>query len=213
MISTQCCQGTVRLNVLNSHGSGFTVNRHERQWLITARHLVKDVAVSDIQVVRHENPILVNLEIVPETGSGADVAVFLLSAEITPNLNLNPTSTGVVYSQDVYFLGFPYDLDLQTNGVTFPFVKKAILSAFKTDLNGVTIWFLDGINNPGFSGGPVLFRNVGTQEWHVAAVVTGYLHENVQVQKTAGIVSVNTGIILAHDIRHAIESIDAFVEI
>ena len=210
MITAQCYERTVRLNVPNGHGSGFTVNRHERQWLVTARHLVKDVGVSDIQLVRRDGPISVHLESVPETRPGADVAVFLLSEEVTPNLSLNPTSTGAVFSQDVYFLGFPFDLNLQTDGVTYPFVKKAILSAFTRDLNGVTIWFLDGINNPGFSGGPVVFCKSGTQDWHVAAVVSGYRTEEIAVHGTAGFVPVNTGIILAYDIRHAIEAIDEF---
>jgi hypothetical protein len=54
-----------------------------------------------------------------------------------------------------------------------PFVKKAIISAYDV-VNGINIWYLDGINNPGFSGGPVVFNRHGSTDWHVAAVVSAY---------------------------------------
>jgi hypothetical protein len=167
------------------------------------------VAPADIEVVRRDGPNDVALEDVAAPQSGADVAAFLLSKEITPDLSLSASSDGAVFSQDAYFLGFPYGLGLKTSGVIYPFVKKAIVSAFDRDVDGVTLWFFDGINNPGFSGGPVVFNRPGTKDWQVVAVVSGYRTERVAVEGGAGEIPTNTGIIVGYDVRHAIAAVDA----
>ena len=67
----------------------------------------------------------------------------------------------MIYGQEVFFAGFPFGENLFTtstqtvNGLfPMPFVKKGIISAEATE-NGATILYLDGHNNPGFSGGPI----------------------------------------------------------
>lgn len=209
MVPAQCYERVLRVNVPGGHGSGFTINRHGRQWLVTAQHVIDGVDPSDIEIVRREGPVTVGLERVPPTQAGADVAAFLLDAEVTPDLALFASSDGAVFSQDAYFLGYPYGLGLKTSGVIYPFVKKAIVSAFDREIAGITLWFFDGINNPGFSGGPVVFNRPGTQDWHVAAVVSGYRTESVAVDGGAGVVPTNTGIIVGYDVCHATEAIDA----
>ena len=211
LVPAQCYERVVRLNVPAGHGAGFTVNRHGRQWLVTAAHVVRDLEAHDIEVVRRDGPISVSLTAVPATQSGAERSRCSCSRTRSRQISaLFASSDGAVFSQDAYFLGFPYGLGLQTSGISYPFVKKAIVSAFERDLNGVTLWFLDGINNPGFSGGPVVFNRSGTKDWHVAAVVSGYRTERVAVVGGVGEVSTNTGIIVAYDISHAVDSIDAF---
>jgi hypothetical protein len=59
------------------------------------------------------------------------------------------------------------------------------------------------------SGGPVVFNRIGTENWQVAAVISGYRHESVAISGGAGEVATITGIIVAHDVRHAVEAIDA----
>lgn len=210
MVPAQCYERTVRLDVPSSHGTGFTITRHGRQWLVTARHVVVDVDVSDITVTWRGEPRAANLAPVPRV-SAADVAVFALGSELTPDLTLYPTTDGAVYTQDVYFLGYPYGLGLQAGGVMLPFVKKAIISASMETADGVQVWLLDGINNPGFSGGPVVFKRGNTIDWCVGCVVSGYQFEDTAVKGGVGMVPVNTGIIYAYDIRYATEAIDAYV--
>lgn len=209
MVPAQCYERVVRLNVPGGHGSGFTINRHGRQWLITAQHVVEGVAPADIEVIRRDGRVDVSLEPVAAQEPGADVAVFLLGEEVTPDLSLFASSDGAVFSQDAYFLGFPYGLGLRTSGITYPFVKKAIVSSFDREVAGVILWFFDGINNPGFSGGPVVFNRSGTNDWHVAAVVSGYRTERVAVHGGSGEVPINTGIIVGYDICHAVAAMDA----
>ena len=212
MIVSECYERTVRLDVPGDFGSGFTISRNRSQWLITADHLTHEVDESDILVSYHGDRVDVGLTRVPNLYPTVDVATYRLDRSITPELDLNPTSDGVVFSQDVYFLGYPHGLGLQMDGVVrLPFVKKAIVSASDSTSSGQERWYLDGINNPGFSGGPVVFCRNGTTHWQVMTIVSGYLSEkNKVVDGGSGAVLANTGIIVANDIRYAVESIDAF---
>jgi hypothetical protein len=212
MIVSQCYERTLKLVVPNGHGTAFTITRHGRQWLITAQHIVEGFPSTSLSVVVRGVPVVVTLTPIPLGKPGVDIAVFHLDHAITPELDLRPTSEGLVYSQDVYFLGYPYDLGIRSGGVTvLPFVKKAIISASESLADGSMVWYLDGINNVGFSGGPVVFNRQGSSDWHVVAVVHGYRFEDIPVKGAPGSVPMNTGIIVSYDIRHAVDAIDAYV--
>ena len=67
---------------------------------------------------------------------------------------------------------------------------------------------LDGHNNVGFSGGPVARRGT-REEQTVIGVVSGYRFDRHRVRdehgnETSHTYDTNTGIIIAHDIRHAL---------
>ena len=73
---------------------------------------------------------------------------------------------------------------------------------------------LDGHNNPGFSGGPVIFSPYGQlQDVRVAGVISGYKFawDKVFIQDTETDLAVkyNTGIIIAYSIEYAVELIRA----
>lgn len=59
MVPAQCYERVVALNVPGGHGSAFTINRHGRQWLIIAQHVVDGVGLTDIEVVRRDGPVSV----------------------------------------------------------------------------------------------------------------------------------------------------------
>ena len=84
----------------------------------------------------------------------------------------------MIYGQDAYFLGFPYGLKSEyedfNNNFPVPFVKKAIVSSLDTDKDcNRQIIFLDGHNNPGFSGGPVVFTELRKNVYKVVSVISG----------------------------------------
>jgi hypothetical protein len=58
------------------------------------------------------------------------------------------TKGGVIYGQDVFFLGFPYDLlsnfFLGEHGYPLPLIKKGIVSLFQSD----EVFLLDGRSVP-----------------------------------------------------------------
>ncbi len=84
---------------------------------------------------------------------------------------------------------------------------------------------LDGHNNPGFSGGPVIFKENGKPQSNfcVASVISGYKEgkESVVAGDERGVMSIdmgdgirmpleiymNTGVVFSHSISHAIDAI------
>jgi hypothetical protein len=112
-----------------------------------------------------------------------------------------------------------------------PFVKHCTLSG-SIGKNNITIFVLDGINNLGFSGAPVLAGNGDSQA--VFAVISGYHAEPLEVlpapqqrqayvgpvspspespdrksEQGKEIVESNSGLIEAYDITPAIKAIRA----
>jgi hypothetical protein len=111
-----------------------------------------------------------------------------------------------------------------------PYIKHCTPSAQVRE-KGLFVWVLDGINNEGFSGGPVLFATGPNQK--VFAVISGFHTEPLEVlpvttpgenhtnsippaPKLPGkrhnepkreVVNVNSGFILAFDIEPAIKAI------
>ena len=127
---------------------------------------------------------------------------------------LQLTTAGLVLAEEVYFLGFPYGLgmDVKTDlnaGFPLPLVKKASVSALGLEDGPI---LLDGHNNAGFSGGPVARRGTKEQQT-VIGVVSGFRYDRNKVldeegKETTYTYDTNTGIIIAHDIRHALALID-----
>ncbi len=105
-----------------------------------------------------------------------------------PLPNLPTDSDGAFLGGDCEFLGFPYGGGWHTtvNGkpIWLPLVKHCTVSAIVSNSEGLgitrvmgeenrRIWVLDGLNNEGFSGGPVIFRTGPEQK--IMAVVSGSL--------------------------------------
>ena len=72
-----------------------------------------------------------------------------------------------------------------------------------------SVMFLDGHNNPGFSGGPVCFKKAGDKLFTIAGVISGYRYSQMPVldkdnKKTEYYIKENTGIINAADISFAV---------
>jgi len=136
---------------------------------------------------------------------------------LTPTLPAEPTLEGIAFGQDLYFLGFPYGLFSESgdlnNHYPFPFVKKGILSATGEGFGDPGIFFIDGHNNPGFSGGPVVFVPYGKKEFRIAGVVSGFQTVGEPVYDQVGSAShffkVNTGLMVAYNIHGALEAIKA----
>ncbi len=144
------------------------------------------------------------------------MAVAPLENPVTPQLDLHATSEGVMWSQTVYFLGFPYGMATDTGvpGDEIAFVKQAIISATRRISDLLSLWYLDGYNNPGFSGGPVVASTEKFETMQVIGVVFGNRSSarpiEVENRRIAdAVVRENTGIIMATDIRYATGLIDA----
>ena len=137
--------------------------------------------------------------------------------QLSPLHPLLADDSGIYLSQDAYFLGFPYglraDIGVNNNNFPVPFVKKCIISMFLTGANGVRHYYLDGHNNPGFSGGPVVYVPPGERDLKVCAVISAFRFEEAPIykgdQETQLAYRYNTGIIVSYGIRHAQEVIQS----
>ena len=91
---------------------------------------------------------------------------------------------------DAFFLGFPYAKttdSMLAGGYPLPLIKRATLSGMSQLVPGKgSVIILDGYNNPGFSGSPVVFRDTTKSEatFKVGGVVVSFLPEAGPVLKT-----------------------------
>jgi len=156
------------------------------------------------------------IKVVGYTPSPVDVAVLSPPMQISPSHHL-PADAGNIYlSQDIYFLGFPYGLKIEVGpelnrDFPLPLVKKGIISSMAFNQEYLDYFLLDGHNNPGFSGGPVVAYELDKKELKAIGIISGYRYEwsdvFVQGQPVSLKYKENTGIIVAYCIRHATELI------
>ena len=217
MVTTNILQRTFRIRYKKSCGTCFTIDFENRQYIVTARHIVKSiVGQSNVEIMQEEKWKNLQVKLVGHSKGDVDISVLAADILISPTYPLAPTQKGLTLSQDVYFLGFPYGFGSKTTSSTnrnfpLPFVKKAIVS----QLDDKDYIMLDGHNNPGFSGGPVVFhpKSIGN-DLSVAGVVAGYhfheepvYQEQEQKESPIGYYEYNTGIIVAYNIQHALDLI------
>lgn len=210
-VTTNILQRTFLIRYKGNIGTCFTIDVQGKRYLITAKHVVdsiQDDAVVDISHNRDWLPLHVRL--VGNCAGNIDVTVLAPQKLFGAPHPLRLTTAGLVLAEDVYFLGFPYGLGMNVKtdlnaGFPLPLVKKAVVSALGLE-DGPML--LDGHNNAGFSGGPVARRGA-KEEQTVIGVVSGYQYDRQRVRdengnETSHTYDTNTGIIIAHDIRHAL---------
>ncbi len=119
--------------------------------------------------------------------------------------NLSPGTT--ILGQDMYFLGFPYfggginhKPQAFNAGFPLPFIKKATLSAIDDP-----IIYLDGHNNPGFSGGPVIFWDHYERKRKRVGIISGYISQAGEIKRietsAKDFYRENSGIGIAYSIK------------
>ena len=199
MITREFLTRVFRLNCGDKRGTCFTLEVNGRQYVITARHLVESADTIDDIRISHREFGHTPVQLVGHAEGSADISVLACDCQIS---NATGASFGDGYSlsQDAYFLGFPYGLEIDVSQEVaplsaLPLVKKGIISGFE---EGHLI-YLDGHNNPGFSGGPVVcVGNDGSRS--IEGVVRGFL-------RGSGADSGNSGIAVAYGIQHALDVI------
>jgi hypothetical protein len=200
-------------------GTCFAIDIDGRQYMVTAKHVLPGLGNKDrVEFFYKDEWIQVDVRKTGEAGPDVDVTVFAADQQMAPAFPLLVESTGLMMAQELYFLGFPYgqyftNAEAANNrGFPLAFVKRAIVSAF-SGKREPRIWYLDGINNPGFSGGPVVWTKPGTPEFRVLGVVSSFASENQSVtlggNATELRYTTNTGIINCYDGRYALDLIKA----
>lgn len=145
-------------------GTCFLIEYKNQEYLVTAVHLFKKRAKTKSKVnitIDNGTPISLTAELLKHSDSTVDVAVLRIPVSLKKS-EVYTINGQVIIGQQVYFLGYPRFSGLQfatkVNLGTFPLVKGGIFSG-SIMVNGYFLDFIDGHNNPGFSGGPVVFYN------------------------------------------------------
>lgn len=196
-------------------GTIFTVERGSRQYLVTAQHVVEGFPdAGEVQLFHRDQWKNLDVKLVGHGGE-ADVTVLAADMILThPELVAAPTTEGMLLGGEMFFLGFPFgwkgECSDHLNNFPIPFVKSATLSMFGGDRKHI---YLDGINNEGFSGGPVGFQVPSKQEWRIVGNVSGYhaSHHFIQLkdEDTDFEYYSNSGLIYVVPINFALDLIDA----
>ena len=110
MITANFIHRTFRIKCGSSVGTGFTVDVDGKQYLVTARHVVKAFGMTvGLEVFGNGVWTPVAASLVAHGADGVDVSDLAPTAPMSPpGLPVVTGSNGVAYGQDVYFLGFPY---------------------------------------------------------------------------------------------------------
>jgi hypothetical protein len=182
-VTSNVLRRTLLINVPPEFGTAFTIDVDGRQYIVTAKHVVAnltDGATSELRI-RRKSGWLPTKVTVYKCADPVDIAVLIPPAQMTVDFPLEPDSKGMIVGQDAYFVGFPYGLEFAQTYDTLPdvfgFVKRATVAQFDgfSTTNGRRI-YLDGYNNPGFSGSPLAYRDLNQSGlvFKVAGVIVAY---------------------------------------
>lgn len=197
------------------YGTAFSLDVDGRQYLISARHVVGDLADSTLKLHINKHWIDVPTTVVGVGRGEIDITVLAPLKRLSEDIELEP-SLALMLGQDVYFAGYPLKMHANAGelmyGRPLPFVKKGTLSAGWDPDDPVKRLYVDAINNEGFSGAPLVFQEHATGKLKVAAVVSKYKTEDEPVigkdgEETGMTVKYNTGFLIAYSIKHALDLI------
>jgi len=221
MITANVLQRVFHIKFGNSSATAFIIDVDEKQYFVTAKHVLKDIKAEDMIEIYHES-VWKKLEVkLVGHHDKADVTVFATNNVHLPSHPMTPTMDGIALSQDVFFLGFPLGLMSEAGEINrnfpFPLVKKGCLSSIPIkDPNSPDgrYMLIDGHNNRGFSGGPVVFQKTLGGEFFVCGVIHGYMQDigdvvPVPTENDTKLVAMqNSGIMKVYSIEHALELIN-----
>jgi len=216
----------LRIKTATSTGSAFTIEVDGKQYLITARHLLEGFGnEGEIELWIEGRWSRIGARAIYPAKQLVDVAALDLGRPVTITFPLTASSGGLTLGQQVFFLGYPYGLGTSASAPAppgfgeLPFLKSGIVSAVDDRDPDANILYLDGQNNPGFSGGPIVFWHPESGSFRVAGVVRGYRNEALPVLKKKKLddpeakayndlyTRANSGIVIGYDIRHIVEAI------
>ncbi|MCY4232905.1 MAG: serine protease [Bacteroidetes bacterium] len=187
-------------------GTCFIIEINNRQYICTAKHCLLSFNGGLIEIYHDNQWKSLDVSMVGHGSYGTDISVLAPSTHLCGASQLvSADESGIRYGQDVFFLGFPYNMRMDGKDLNrqfpIPFVKKATISAFTSSDVSETVLFLDGHNNPGFSGGPVVSSpREGHQDgWRIAGIVSGHGSNPIPVtskdgEETGDLIYANTGL-------------------
>ncbi len=196
-------------------GTGFLVDI-DKEYLVTARHVVAGLEMHNpkLQYYRSADWRAMGGDVIFPANKNVDIAVIDLHQKASLGLSPELAAESPTIGGQVYFIGFPHGLHtLYSNGEYLPLVKVGVFSGLDNSDPDEIVYYVDGFNNPGFSGGPVVYIDNSTHAWRIAGVIQGYESESLKTKVKGKDVDtgllVNSGILISYPISYALKAIDA----
>lgn len=216
-LTTDILQSVFHMKYNGSTGTTFLIEKDSTNYFVTAKHIIKDSKYGDkLTIEIYQDSLWKTLTGEVYFDKLNDIDIALIKPE-----NFGYVKSGITFKQtesiigdEGFFLGFPYGLKTNFDnnvGFPLPLIKKALFSGTIIK-NGIQTLFLDGHNNPGFSGGPVLFkdrRRNGDNKYHLIGVISAYFNQQNELITPFGKLKYNenSGIIIAFEQKHILEVI------
>ncbi len=210
-------ENTFLIQTATHTGTCYCLTADNKQYLVTARHLFPNDKHGDAVKISlwkdgkwsstdsrswfHDNSVI-------------DIAVLPLSGVLAQHYNVKIGTESMVIGSETFFYGYPYQIKFNyrglNNGFPLPFVKRATISGwFQESSVDPYVILLDGINNQGFSGGPIGHFDTTTKVLSLYGFISGYQSEKKEMVTPIGNFPYeqNTGIIVAYAADHALQII------
>lgn len=229
-------------------GTAFTLDVDGREYLVTAKHMVERLKREDaIEIsVRTDQWDRIGVTVY-RCDDDVDIAILIPPRQLTVSLPLEPGSAVQTFvGQDMFFAGFPFgassfaisEYARHLNGeYSMPIIKKGVYSGIFETKDKAPVILLDGYNNRGFSGAPIIYRDLNRPNvsvFYVFGVVSGFVPELAPVvqphpirqgedvskveswrltvpgkilRDTGSSVPLNTGIVRGYSIQYAVDLI------
>ena len=213
MITSNVIGRTFHIRYNSGTGTCFTIDIDGKQYFVTAKHVIEGLKDEDeVELYFKNNWVKAKTKLIGHS-TNADVSVFAIEHHIE-GYPLPAILDGITYGQDLFFLGFPYGIKSEVGSLNrefpLPLVKKGILSAIFFD-HPDKHFLIDGHNNPGFSGGPVVYKKPNSNDFNVGGIISAYRYEfestYLNGNTTPIQIKTNTGIVMACSIDNALELI------
>ena len=228
-VSCPIDQGPVTTNILlrvfpvrigANGGTAFTVEIENRQYIVTAKHVLEGELPETIEI-ELDDWTRIPVMLVGRGPGQQDVLVLATDRQLSAAFPVDVGMAGLMLGQSVRFLC--YFPSVRTSPLPghkkrgAPLVMSGIVSGLNFDemgADGPSIW-IDGHNNKGFSGGPVVFQPTRAASpekcrWRIAGVISGYVTPPVEIRTTAGrkaaaVAIINAGLLRAIPIKTVYE--------
>ena len=210
---------TILLKGATQQGTAFAIDHKGKIYFITARHIVAGMPTTNATFsVRKKGEWLdvsVPKIIFPESDA-VDMAILVTGENAAQPYGITSEGStgGATMGQQVWFLGYPFieGLSSQGQGWEAPFIKRGTMSAIVSTDPKAVILYIDGFNNHGFSGGPIVYWDFTDRRYKIIGVVQGFKNDSaialIDGKQVDTNILVNSGILVGYSIAHAIEAID-----
>lgn len=185
MITAEIVHNVYSIDSGPSTGTAFTININNKQYLITAKHVVSDISKNDEIKIRFSGSFKWEKLDINLVGDSLEYDISVLSPDriLSPKTQIKPNMQ-IAYGDNAYVIGFPFQVseNFLSNDVKLllPLPQKVTIASIVNPdefdpTKGKDVFYLSGGNggNSGLSGGPVIYRNYGgLSKYFVGGIVT-----------------------------------------